>query len=105
MVAMNEKGVILFIENDVHNRVHDGVTDGHFFRARHIDDPVTYVIGFHEGFELIRKVFIDEGAVKDQQLSICACEAPLTRRSSSRESGGIGSLPSGENYSCRFFQG
>lgn len=56
----------MFVENDIHNRVHDSLTNGHLFGAGHIDDLVTYVIGFHEGFELIRKVFVDERATKDQ---------------------------------------
>ena len=66
VIAMNQKGVILFVENDVHNGVHDSLRNCNFLRSGQFDDPVTDIICLHEGSELSRKVFVNEGSVRHQ---------------------------------------
>lgn len=44
--------------------MHDGIRNGNFLRSGQLDDLVTDIVCFHEGFELRGNVFVDEGSVK-----------------------------------------
>lgn len=75
MVAMNEDRMILFLEDDFHDRVHNFFGDVDLLGALHIDDKVTDAILLHESLELWREVFLYERAVSGQDLIL----AGLTR--------------------------
>ena len=65
VVAMYEERVILFVEGDLHNRVHNGIRNGHLFSSLHIDNAMTDAISLHKSFEFKGELCRHKGAACD----------------------------------------
>ena len=66
VIAMNKKWVVLSIESDLENGVHDVLWNFNLIGAFHIDDNMANSVGFHECGELGREVLLYEGATNNE---------------------------------------
>jgi hypothetical protein len=62
MITMNEQWVVLLIQSNLHNRVHDCIRDLNPLCPLHFDYVMAYGIRRHEIFELNGQVVLNEGA-------------------------------------------
>jgi hypothetical protein len=93
MITVNQQWIIRIVENNLHDRMHDGLGNLNLFRPFHFNDKV-YVqsvrlvwpriktrtsliekltansIAFHERCKMLREwIFLHEGATQDQNMS------------------------------------
>jgi hypothetical protein len=64
MITMNEQWVVLLIQSNLHNRVHDSVRDLNPLCPLHFDYVMAYAIRRHEVCELDGQVVLDQGAAQ-----------------------------------------
>jgi hypothetical protein len=62
---MNEKRVIVVVENYFHDRLHDDFRDLDFLGSLHFDDAVSDAVALNEVLELDGKVLLHERAASN----------------------------------------
>lgn len=65
LIAVDQQRVVLLVQGNLHDGVHNNIWDLYSLGALHFDDAVAYAVGCHELPELGREFRVDEGTAED----------------------------------------